>query len=129
MTDTLPDPTLDRTVDLSDRSEPGDLAEPGERGLLDIATVVFEKIARRAASEVDGTVGPVTADADVVSGRATLRLDLGVEYPRPVGEVAAEVQRRVASRVHELTGLAVAAVDVTVTDLPPPPRRRRARVV
>ena len=129
MTDTLPDPTLDRTVDLSDRSEGGGLPEPGERGLLDIAPVVLEKIARRAASEVDGTAGPVTADADVAPGRANLRLDLGVEYPRPVGEVAAEVQRRVASRVHELTGMTVAAVDVTVTDLPPPARRRRPRVV
>ncbi|HEV3400293.1 MAG TPA: Asp23/Gls24 family envelope stress response protein [Acidimicrobiales bacterium] len=129
MTDTLPDPTLDRTVDFSDRSEGGGLPEPGDRGLLDIAPVVPEKIARRAASEVAGTVGRITADADVAPGQATLRLELGVEYPRPVGEVAAEVQRRVTSRVHELTGLTVAAVDVTVTELLPPSRSRRARVV
>ncbi len=128
MTDTLPDPTLDRTVDLSDGSEGGSLREPGDRGLLDIASVVPEKIARRVASEVDGTAGRVTADADVTPGRAKLRLELGVEYPRPVGEVAAEVQRRVASRVHELTGLTVTAVDVTVTELQAP-ARRRPRVV
>ncbi len=128
MTDTLPDATLDHTVDFSDRSE-GGLPEPGDRGLLDIAPVVPEKIARRVASEVDGTAGRVTADADVAPGQASLRLELGVEYPRPVGEVAAEVQQRVARRVHELTGLAVTGVDVTVTELPAPARHRRARVV
>jgi uncharacterized alkaline shock family protein YloU len=135
VTDTLPDPTLDRTADLSDPSERAGvpdaaaLPEPADRGLLDIAPVVAEKIARRAASEVDGTARRVQADAAVAPGRASLRLELAVEYPRPVGDVAAEVQRRVASRVHELTGLSVAAVDVTVTDLPRPTRRGRPRVV
>lgn len=113
MTDALTDPTLDV----------GGLPDPADRGTLDIAAGVPEKIARRAASEVDGARGPVRADAELAPGRARLDLELGVEYPRPVGKVAADVQRRVASRVRELTGLAVDAVDVTVTDLPAPPRR------
>jgi hypothetical protein len=123
------------TVDLSDPSERGDATQPDRppdpavRGLLDIAPAVPEKIARRVAGEVDGAAGPVRADADMAPSRANLRLELGVEYPRPVGEVAAEVQRRVASRVQELTGLTVETVDVTVSDLPGPARRRRRRVV
>lgn len=113
-----------RTVDL------GELPEPGDRGILDIAAVVPEKIARRAATEVDGVAGAVQADADMAPGRASLRLTLGVEYPRPVAQVALEVQRRVSSRVSELTGLSVDGVDVTVTDLPPPARpRSKPRVV
>lgn len=123
------------TVDLSDASErgdptlPGGLPAPADRGLLDIAPAVPEKIARRVAGEVEGAVGPVRADADMGPGRADLRLELGVEYPRPVGEVAAEVQRRVASRVRELTGLTVEAVDVTVSELPAPAPHRSRRVV
>ncbi len=112
-----------RTVDS------GALPEPADRGILDIAAVVPEKIARRAVTEVAGTAGQVKADAELAAGRASLRLELGVEYPRPVGQVAVEVQRRVAARVAELTGLTVDAVDVTVTELPPPAPRRRARVV
>ncbi|HEX2043011.1 MAG TPA: Asp23/Gls24 family envelope stress response protein [Acidimicrobiales bacterium] len=123
------------TVDLGDPSAPADptvpggLPDPADRGLLDIAPAVAEKIARRVAGEVEGAVGPVRADADMGPGRATLRLELGVEYPRPVGEVAAEVQRRVASRIGELTGLSVEAVTVTVTQLPAPAPRRGRRVV
>lgn len=115
MTEVLADPTV----------ELGGLPEPGERGTLDIAAAVPEKIARRAAAEVDGVRRPVRADAELARGRATLELELGVEYPRPVGEVAAEVQGRVASRVEELTGLTVEAVDVTVSELPLPRRGSR----
>ena len=115
MTDALATPTVDLAG----------LPEPGDRGLLDISPTVAEKIARRAATEVDGTSGSMKADADVAPGRASIRLELGVEYPRPVGAVAAEVRRRVTERVNELTGLTVEAVDVTVSELPAP--RRRAR--
>jgi uncharacterized alkaline shock family protein YloU len=118
------DALADRTADF------GELPEPGDRGILDIAAAVPEKIARRAATEVDGVTGPVQANANMAPGRASLRLELGVEYPRPVGQAAVEVQQRVASRVCELTGLTVDTVDVTVTDLPPPDRRRsKPRVI
>ncbi|HEX2273164.1 MAG TPA: Asp23/Gls24 family envelope stress response protein [Acidimicrobiales bacterium] len=132
MTDLHTAPTVDLSAP-SERgapSEPGALPEPGARGLLDIARSVPEKIARRVAGEVDGTVGRVNAEADLSPGRVTVRLELGVEYPRPVGEVAAEVQRRVAHRVSELTGLTVEAVDVTVAELPAPSRgRAKPRVI
>lgn len=118
MTDGLAAPTVDL----------GGLPEPADRGLLEIAPPVAEKIACRAATEVEGTGGRVRADADLASGRASIRLELGVEYPRPVGTVAAEVRRRVTSRVNELTGLTVEAVDITVAELPPPPRRQARRL-
>ncbi len=115
MTDAVADPTVDLAG----------LPAPDDRGILDIAPAVAEKIARRVTSEVEGARGPVRADAELGRGSARLDLELRVEYPRPVRKVAADVQRRVASRVRELTGLAVDAVDVTVTELPTPPRQAR----
>ena len=110
------------------------LSHAARRGLLVIAPRVIERIAARAASDVDG-VAPrgsaapskgVQADADLEGPSATLALRLGVAYPRPVGRVASEVRARVADRVQELTGVTVAAVRVTVDELPataPTPRR------
>ncbi len=115
MTDAVADPTVDLAG----------LPAPADRGTLEIAETVAEKIARRVASELEGVGGQVRADADLGAGRVTLELELGVEYPRPVGTVAADVQRRVASRVQELSGLTVEAIDVTVSELPVPPRRAR----
>ena len=100
------------------------------RGLLVIAPRVIERIAARAASDVEG-VAPrgaavpskgVQADADLEGPTATLALRLGVAYPRPVGRVAAEVRGRVANRVEELTGMTVGAVRITVDELPAPGR-------
>jgi len=91
------------------------------RGLLVIAPRVVEKVAARAASDVDG-VAPrskgVQADADLEGSTATVALRLGVTYPRPVGRVASEVRGRVAARVQELTGMTVGAVRITVDELP-----------
>lgn len=100
--------------------------DPGRRGLLVIVPRVVERIAARAASDVEG-VAPrgsaaeskgVQADADLDGPTASLALRLGVTYPRPVGRVASEVRGRVAERVQELTGITVAAVRVTVDELP-----------
>ena len=112
------------------------VADPGRRGLLVLAPRVIERIAARAASEVDGVAGRgsafssrgVQADADLDGSTATLAVRLGVAYPSPVGRVASEVRRRVSDRVQELTGVAVTAVRVTVDELPAPapPTRTRA---
>lgn len=102
------------------------VALPGKRGLLVIAPRVIERIAARAASDVDG-VAPqgsagrskaVQADADLEGPAATITLRLGVAYPRPVGRVASDVRGRVTDRVHELTGVEVRSVRVTVDQLP-----------
>ncbi len=107
--------------------EGGDtVSDAGRRGLLVLAPRVIERIAARAASEVDG-VAPrrpgapskgVQADADLEGQTATVALRLGVAYPRPVGRVASEVRGRVADRVRELTGVNVAGLRVTVDQLP-----------
>ena len=114
---------------------PGGDAEAGRRGLLVIAPRVVERIAVRAATEVEGVAAGdsasrgkgVRADADLEGSTATLALRLGVAYPRPVGRVTSEVRRRVADRVQELTGLAVTVVRVTVDELPAPAAPTRAR--
>jgi len=50
---------------------------------------------------------------------ATLRLDVTVEYPAPIREVAEEVRRHVAERVTALTGKDVGHIDVNVTGVVP----------
>ena len=104
----------------------GTNAEAARRGLLVIAPRVIERIAARAASDVEGvaprrSAGPskgVQADADLEGPTASVALRLGVAYPRPVGRVASEVRGRVTARVQELTGLTVDAVRITVDELP-----------
>lgn len=106
-------------------------ADAGRRGLLVIAPRVVERIAARAASEVDGVAPPgspsrpVQADADLQGPSTTIVLRLGVTYPRPVGRVTAEVGRRVAERVRELTGVAVDRLQIKVDQLPAGPGRGR----
>lgn len=105
------------------------------RGWTTISPKVVQKIAQRAAEEVDGVGGvkksgltrlvpfsigdpSVQASADVAQHeRASVDLSIAVRYPDPVAEVADRVRRRVVERVQELTGLAVTAVNITVPEL------------
>ncbi len=118
-----------------------------ERGHTIITPQVVEKIAGRAASEVDGVGGVQSSGlgrfADLFSGaekretqahaevdRASTVVDLvvSVRYPEPVGAVANRVRQHVIERLHELTGLRVGEVNVTIPELvvpsAPPPRPR-----
>ncbi len=117
-----------------------------ERGETVIAPTVVAKIARQAASEVDGVevsaapglrgllskVGGGSAaggsSASVGSRRAALDLHVSVIYPRPVRAATAEVRHHVRSRVQELTGYEVGDVDIVVDALPAPTRRDAGRV-
>jgi uncharacterized alkaline shock family protein YloU len=119
------------------------LAEPADRGVIDIAPVVFEKLAMQAASEVPGVVGEVRtgvqrllpwasgspADANAELGDDDVALDLtfNVAYPEPVRRVADEVRRHVAERVQSLTGRTVRSINVTVPELATAPVRRQPR--
>lgn len=121
------------------------LPAPEERGALTIAERVVERIAARAAGEVDlasgaprrilgrtlGDADPdrsASADARVDGHLATVSIGLAVQWPAPVRDVAEQVRRHVMARVHELTGLEVAEVDVDVptllSGLRPAPRVR-----
>ncbi len=115
-----------------------------ERGETTISPLVVEKIAARAASEVEGvggvlrtgfsrllpwtpSAGPASADADIHHGTVSLDLTVNVLYPRPVGAVTAQVRDRVVARLAELCGLRATPVNIVVPELVRPtgaPRRR-----
>lgn len=121
---------------------------PPDRGVTTISPSVFEKIAARAAAEVDGVQGevrggldrllrpwtapsangPAAASADVEGDGVAFDLTVKVAYPVPVRRVASEIRRRVSTRVAELTGCGVREVNVTVAELVLD-ERRPARVV
>ena len=132
---TLPGPTVTPTRD-------GFLTGRGE---TTISPVVAEKIAARAASEVDGvggvlrsglgrllpwttSAGPASADAAIDHGKVTVDLTVNVVYPRPVRAVTAEVRERVTRRLADLCGLRAERVDIVVPELVRPAARAHRRV-
>ncbi len=115
------------------------------RGETTISPVVAEKIAARAASEVDGVggvlrsglsrllpwttaAGPASADAAIDHGTVTVDLTVNVIYPRPVGAVTAEVRERVTRQLADLCGLRAGRVDIVVPALVRPAAGARRRV-
>ena len=116
-------------------------AAPNERGDLEIAGRVVQKVASIAAGEVRGVVSTgsgfdqlrghryPSADATVAGGRARIRVDLAVQWPYSLAQVCAQVRDHVGARVHELVGLTVDAVDVTVSQVvhASEPESRRVR--
>lgn len=140
-------PAPDPTVGLDPTR---DLARPGaglvtSRGETIITPLVVEKIAGRAAAEVDGVGGvlqtglsrllpwsvggdaPARAQADVGDGKVQVQLVVNVLYPRPVATVTNQVRAQVSRRLTELCGLEATRVDINVPALvtPPPGARRR----
>jgi uncharacterized alkaline shock family protein YloU len=113
-------------------------------GVTTVAPLVCEKIAARAAAEVDGVEVVATglsrlapwssspsagATADVRGHSVSVDLTVDVRYPLPVATTARLVRERVTARLGELAGLAVRDVTVTVAGLPDecgahPPRVR-----
>jgi uncharacterized alkaline shock family protein YloU len=115
------------------------------RGETIIAPAVVEKIAARAASEVDGVggvvqtglsrllpwsigeAGPARASADVGAETVTVDLTVNVVYPEPVAKVTNQVRAQVTQRLAELCGLRATEVNIAVPAfvVPPPGARRR----
>jgi uncharacterized alkaline shock family protein YloU len=110
---------------------PEDAGGPGRTTVDD---VVVEKIATRAAGEVDHVGGaanrvlgvPIGADSADRSPKVSARVDgsivtldvrLSVTYPAPVGKVTREVREHVTERLATLTGLTARQVDITVAAL------------
>jgi uncharacterized alkaline shock family protein YloU len=116
------------------------------RGETIIAPAVVEKIATRAASEVDGVGGvlgtglsrllpwsvgdgsPARASADVGAETVTVDLTVNVLYPEPVARVTNGVRAQVTRRLCELCGLRATEVNISVPALVVPPRGARRRV-
>ena len=116
------------------------------RGETIIAPTVVEKIATRAASEVDGvggvvqtglsrllpwTVGgdsPARASAEISTDTVTVDLTVNVLYPQPVAAVTNEVRTQVIRRLAELCGLRATEVNIAIPALVTPPRGARRRV-
>jgi uncharacterized alkaline shock family protein YloU len=121
---------------------PGSRAGRTELGLITINDRVVAKMAARAAAEIPdagaaaprvlgrsvtgaAVVGARTtsltglpkASADVDGSVVTLDLSISVRWPASVPEVTSAVRERVCSRVSGLTGLTVAEVSISVTDL------------
>ncbi|RYV50842.1 Asp23/Gls24 family envelope stress response protein [Pengzhenrongella frigida] len=102
-------------------------AAPSERGDLEIAVRVVQKVARIAAGEVRGVASTgsgldhllghqyPSADATVAGAHASIRVDVAVLWPYPLALIGAQVRDHVRARVNELVGLNVDAVDVTVS--------------
>lgn len=103
--------------------------DAGDRGRLDIADRVVEKVATIAATEVDGItkVGqgwerilgrrlPKT-DATIAGGRVRINVEIAAVWPTPLADLTARVRDNVSARVSELVGLTVDAVDVTASDV------------
>ncbi|MEV4801068.1 Asp23/Gls24 family envelope stress response protein [Nonomuraea sp. NPDC049421] len=98
---------------------------PELRGRTEISDRVVTKIACMAAREV-----PEVRDVqlrtlpwarpsggEVHKGQTTLRLSVSVAYPAPLHAVAARLREHVTRRVAAQTGLNVARLDITMTDL------------
>ena len=127
-------------------------ADPPQTGLITsrgetiIAPTVVEKIAARAASEVDGVGGvvetglsrllpwslggdaPATASAEVGAETVAVDLTVNVLYPEPVAAVTNRVRAQVTRRLSELCGLRATEVNIAVPALVTPPRRAGRRV-
>ncbi len=117
------------------------LAEPDQRGRTTIEDAVLERIATHAALEVDGVTATGSdlqrligrrlpkADAHVAGTRARVQLEIAAAWPHPVATVAAAVRDQVTTRLVELTGLDIDAVDVEITRIihTTEPERRRVQ--
>ena len=121
---------------------PASQAGRTELGIITINDRVVAKMAARAAAEIPdagaaaprvlgrsvtraAVVGARTtsltglpkASADVDGSVVTLDLSISVRWPASVPEVTTAVRETVCSRVSGLTGLTVAEVSISVTDL------------
>ena len=121
------------------------LAEPAERGRLDIHPAVLRKIDEHAADGVPGTlrnerrlagidVGEFGASARVTVGvgdpvPVDVRLELTLRYPATVRSVVDAVRTAVAEDLARLSGHRIRALAVTVTGLRGVAAPVRARVL
>jgi uncharacterized alkaline shock family protein YloU len=108
---------------------PAEPAPPEQRGRTLVCERVASKIACGAALEVPGVRQVSRRDGGLPWNRSSaahvrgdeveVGLNVVVDYPAPLREVAGDIRSHVATQVGELTGLRVSRVDVTMTELAP----------
>ncbi|MFJ9396595.1 DUF6286 domain-containing protein [Streptomyces californicus] len=89
----------------------------GRRGTTTISARAVARIAQQAATEKGGAVGAVRGAATVRGGRADVSVRLALPWPGELSHRARAVQRHVASRTGELTGLTVRVARLGVVRL------------
>jgi uncharacterized alkaline shock family protein YloU len=120
-----------------------------ERGATIISDTVVSSIAGMAAQEVEGVhmgggasrtasgvLGSIsgseskTSGVSVEVGRTETAIDLkmGIEYNKNILQTVEEVRRRVTDRVEGLTGIRVAELNATITDITFPEKEARRRL-
>ncbi|MEU8639461.1 Asp23/Gls24 family envelope stress response protein [Amycolatopsis sp. NPDC048633] len=92
-------------------------ADEDERGRLKISDRTLERIAARAATEIDGISDAAKASAKVDGDTAVLDVRVSISYPLSVRRTTENVRRHLMQRVGDLTGLTVSRVNLTVTAL------------
>lgn len=111
------------------------VSEAASRGRLVLEKKVIERIAAQAASESGtGQTGGVSGGllgfgsssdltgrpdttVELVGTTASIDIALTVAYPTPIRAATDQVRQQVMARVHELTGVEVTRIDITVTAL------------
>ncbi|SDQ85574.1 Asp23/Gls24 family envelope stress response protein [Quadrisphaera sp. DSM 44207] len=119
---------------------PSDLPSPADRGTLEVADRVVERVAGYAVTLVpEATAAPrrvlgvnvgssrtedeASVSASVHGGTATVEATVAVRWPASVRAVADQVRRVVREEVAATTGVRVDHVDLEVTSLDVPVRR------
>jgi uncharacterized alkaline shock family protein YloU len=94
-----------------------------DRGRLVVAEKVVAKIATQAAREVspDGGGAAPRVRVTLADNVASLTVELGVAFPRPIRATVIELQQHLTRRLQELAGVRVARIDVRIVRLTPIP--------
>ncbi len=104
-------------------------APAAKRGRTTIADKVVERVASIATSEIEAVIdtrrgwtklvhrGLPRASAIVAGDTCRIQVEVAAIWPAPLAEVASRVRDHVTTQVAALTGVTVAAVDVSVADV------------
>lgn len=105
--------------------------DPAERGHLTLHDRVVEAVIRHITASVPGTVAaspPLSKltggtypriAVDTAGKTVRVALETVIPWPGPASGVCQQLRRHITEQVHEITGLEVTRVDVTVRYLPP----------
>lgn len=84
-------------------------------GRTTVSERAVQRIAARAAREVDGVESGVTVDVRMSGDSAVLRVRLPIRYPLPVVRTAEQCRAHVIRRTGELTGVTVTGLDIEIS--------------